>query len=61
MVGGADSLGLSLALFKACGLNLGTLMQSTSLRFYPGPSEHTFSGDLVRFNQLLFKGRRILG
>lgn len=59
--GGGDSLGLSLALLEPCGLNLGNLMYSISLCFYPGPSEDTFSRDLVRFNQLLLKGRKILG
>lgn len=59
--GGGDSLGHSLALLEPCGLNLGNLMHSSSLRFYLGPSEDTFSRVLVRFNQLLLKGRKILG
>lgn len=59
--GGGDSLGFFLTLLEPCGLTLGDPIHSTSLCFYLGPSEDTLSRDVVKFNQLLFKGRKIIG
>lgn len=53
-------LGLFLALLAPCGLNLDDLIHSESFCFYLGPSEDTVCWDIVRFNQLSFKDRKIL-